>query len=347
MTEGDQVRHLLDQAGVDDEEVADAAAQGPGTVVQLVARHLAFPGRRCYRAPEVWERAGVDEATAKKLWRAMGFPDVPDDEPAFADADIEALRLAALVFNQAHLEEHVALQQARTMSQSTARIAAAHQDVIASLSRLDDLAPMAEEAARLGDTVLPALDHLLVYLYRRHLAAATEQTLLAATEAGEARLTVGFADLVSFTALSEQLDEVQLAELIEWFNGVAADVVAEEGGRVVKTIGDEVMFSAVEPGVAASIALRLLDSSETASEPLGLRVGLAAGPVITRGGDIFGPTVNLASRLVGIARPASAIVDEAVYDALEDDPRFDFHATRPRKLKGIGVRRPYRLRPAS
>jgi len=77
-----------------------------------------------------------------------------------------------------------------------------------------------------------------------------------------------------------------------------------------------------------------------------LRVGVATGSVIAREGDLFGPTVNLASRLVGVARPDSILVDPTTYDALADDDRFDLKPTPLRHLKGFGRVRPFRLRAA-
>ena len=206
----------------------------------------------------MYEKSGVDQDSAEALWRAMGFPLVPEDEPAFTDADIEALRVATKLFDRAGMDRTIVLQQARSMGQAAARIAASHQDVIAEVIPEGDPARAAEMALSLAQEGLPATEHLLIYMYRRHLAAATEQRLLITpSEEGGMIMAVGFADLMGFTALSQELDVRELAALVDRFNAATADVVGQSRGRIIKTIGDEVMFATQDPGSAAAIALDL------------------------------------------------------------------------------------------
>jgi adenylate cyclase len=345
----DVVAAALRAAGVDDDALAAAANLGPDALVELVTRHLIVPGARRYTPAEVWEAVGATEQEASALWRAMGFPLVPDDERAFTDADVEALGVALGLFERAGMGRAVVLQQARTMSQAAARIAAAHQDVIAdvALGAADDPMGAAVDAVALARDALPALDHLLVYMYRRHLLAAAEQRMrLRSDEPGAARSTVGFADLVGFTARSQEVDAQELADLVDRFNGTAADVVTDGGGRVVKTIGDEVMFTTDDPAAGAAIALELVDAISSATGHTPLRAGVGTGPVVAREGDVFGPTVNLASRLVGAARPSTVLVDRDTADLLGDDDRFTLSPAPAMRLKGLGSIRPYRLRRA-
>jgi adenylate cyclase len=334
-----RVLEALAAAGVEKDVLAAAVGEGPDEIARMIARYLTFPGARRYTPQEVYEKAGVEETEARALWRAMGFAYVPDDERVFTDADLEALQVATRLFERTGLDRAVALQQTRTMSQSAARVAFANQDVISEFANETDPVKRAEEAVDLANDTLPALDHLLVYMYRRHLAAATEQQLLLmGGEEGSADMSVGFADLSRFTSVSR--------ELIEGFNAAASDAIVEGGGRIVKTIGDEVMFSALEPAAAASIALRLLDVVSPANGYPDLRVGLASGGVVAREGDLFGSTVNLANRLVVVALPGSVLVDRATRDALVEDPRFELKPIPPRQLKGLGRVRAYRLRQA-
>ncbi len=159
-------------------------------------------------------------------------------------------------------------------------------------------------------------------------------------------MSVGFADMVRFTSLSQDLPARELASLIERFNAATGDVVAQGGGRIIKTIGDEVMFAALEAPSAAAIALDLLDVVSPDAGFPSLHVGLATGPVIAREGDVFGPTVNLANRLVAIARNDSVLVDHTTREVLADDPRFDLKPVPAQHLKGLGRVRAYRLRRA-
>ena len=266
-----------------------------------------------WTAAEVCAQAECDRDTADGLWRAMGFPDAPDDEVAFTDRDVAALRGALALQASGIVDGEAVRAQTRVMSQALATIAAAHLEITDPGERdVDRLQTF------VGD-VLPALDDLLVYLYRRHLLAEVERTVLrdrTDIDPAAPTMTVGFADLVGFTRVANHLAEDELAELVEAFTRSAADVVAEGAGRVVKMIGDEVMFTHLDPVAATDIALRLVEEVGGRAGLPALRAGVAAGPVMLRHGDVFGPTANLAHRLVDVARPASVLVDEDVADAL-------------------------------
>ncbi len=124
--------------------------------------------------------------------------------------------------------------------------------------------------------------------------------------------------------------------MVRRFEHLAFDTVAEEGGRVVKTIGDEVMFVSGDVSAAARIARRLTDRSLDDVLLPPARAGLARGSVVTREGDYFGPVVNLASRLVEIAKPGSVIASDEVHSSLSDDPAFGWKRLRPRRIRDIG-----------
>jgi adenylate cyclase len=334
----------LAELGVDERAFKAAADEGIDGLRRLFARYITFPGERRYSPRDLYERTGVDEDTARALWRAMGFPIVPEDEVAFTDADAEALVIATKLFEAAGMDNTIVLQQARSMGQAAARIAASHQDVIAGIFPEDDPARAAEQALRMAEQSLPTLDRLLVYMYRRHLAAATEQRLMVTpSEEGGVAMSVGFADLSGFTAMSQELDVRELAALIDRFNGTTSDVVAQVGGRVIKTIGDEVMFATPDAASAAEIALRLIGEAPNDGLPA-LKIGLASGQVIPSEGDLFGSPVNLASRLVSTAKPGSALVDEATRTELGGDDRFVFTSIGRRFMKGFGHVRAFRLR---
>src|SRR5207249_2429006 len=99
-------------------------------------------------------------------------------------------------------------------------------------------------------------------------------------------------------------------------------------------------------GVAADIAIALVDAHAREAAVPDVRVGLASGPVLSWEGDLFGPTVNLASRLVNLARPGTVLVSDDLGDALRDDPRFELRHLRPVNLHGIGRTRSWVLRRA-
>jgi adenylate cyclase len=178
-------------------------------------------------------------------------------------------------------------------------------------------------------------------------------------EAVDRRLAVGFADLVGFTRLTRRLEEEELGELVEAFESTAADQVAAYGGRLIKTLGDEVLFVSEDPGTAAEIGLRLIETMTGDEAMPALRVGIAFGTVTTRMGDVFGTTVNLASRLTSIAPRDAVLVDGELAQALgevgdvpmseadttPDDGKYRF-ALQPmwrRPVRGLGVVEPWLL----
>jgi len=342
----ERLLNRLTALGIDERALTAAAAEGPDGIRRLIARHGSFPGVRRYTSPEVCAKAGVDDDTAKSLWRAMGFPIVPDDEVVFTDEDVEALRAAKQLLARPGMDIAIHLQQARTMGQAAARVAASHQEVLAAQMGEQETAEDIEDILSFAQEMLPVLDRLLVYMYRRHLAAATEQTVMRTPGQEGVRMSVGFADLSSFTALSQELDPHELTRLIDLFNGTTADIVAEAGGRVVKTIGDEVMFTTQDIATAAALALTLIDRIAELDELPSLKAGIAHGSVIAREGDVFGMPVNLAKRLVAIAKPGSVLVDEATQEELSADERYEFSPLPRRHLKGFGHVRSFRLRVA-
>jgi len=180
---------------------------------------------------------------------------------------------------------------------------------------------------------------LIEYTWRRHLQAASRRALFAdpSADGASANQAVGFADLVGYTALSQQLSEEALAAVVGRFEQLAYDVVAGAGGRVVKTIGDEVMYVVTDPSTAVHLALALADAYADDDLLSQVRVGVATGPVLARDGDYFGPVVNLASRLVAIAYPGTVLVSADIHDALMDEPELAWRELRPRRLKDIGT----------
>jgi adenylate cyclase len=153
---------------------------------------------------------------------------------------------------------------------------------------------------------------------------------------GQQIRAVGFADLVNFVALSQEVDDATLAIVVDRFESIAYDIVGRHHGRVVKMIGDEVMFEVADPVAAIEIGLGLADAFHRDDMMSDVRVGIALGPALARVVDLFGPTVNLASRLVGIAYAGGVVVSDEVRRALDGDERFRWKALRTRTLKHIG-----------
>jgi adenylate cyclase len=267
----------------------------------------------------------------QRLWRALGFADVPDDDPAFTDADVAALgRLEALI-DSGFVDTETEASIARAMGQSLSRLADWQTDMLAAALEAAEPDPADTEAgvrAAVASTalLLPVMRELQDYIWRRHLAANAGRLFLSEPEEVDRReLAVGFADLVGYTTRSRGMGGRELGRMVEDFEGLAADVIARHHGRVVKTVGDGVLFTCASPVDAVEIGLRLPQEWDAEDRPP-LRVGAAYGPVLTRLGDVYSPVVNLASRLTSIARPSTLLVDQRL----------------ARQLRGI---REYRVRP--
>ena len=326
-----EARAFLRARAVSDEEIADAEANG--TLHLLVLDKLLLPAAPQYTAVEVAELAGMTLEEARRFWRALGFPDVPEEEVAFTSHDLNALTtMQGLIhFGVTNLE--LAVQTTRVVGQSMARIAETSPEQVHAPG---DSTRLAELFALTGGTTIDGRSRLLDYVWRRHLQAATRRRTLREGIDSETRLAVGFADLVGFTALSQQLSEAALADVVSRFEELAYDTVAAAGGRVVKMIGDEVMFVSTDPAAAAEIGLTISEASAEDEHLSDVRVGLACGPVLALEGDYYGPVVNLASRVVNIARPGTVLVSADIHDALEPLDGFVMRSVRSRYLKDIG-----------
>jgi adenylate cyclase len=108
-----------------------------------------------------------------------------------------------------------------------------------------------------------------------------------------------------------------------------------------------VLFVADNAVDGAEIALALLDAADDDDRLPQLRIGLALGPVVSRLGDVFGQTVNIASRLTSLARTGSVLVDLGMSEALENDDRYALKPLRPASVRGYHHLRSWRLRRAS
>jgi adenylate cyclase len=320
-------------------------------VRQLAERlqQLLLGGRRRFTPVEVSERAGVDREYARQLWRSLGFASVDDEDVVFTDSDVEALetvqRIRAAGFDDAALRAGMA----RFVGQTFARLASWEGQLLLNLvADRPELLSAEGNVLELVERLLPELEQLQRYVWRRQLAAYLDRVVSQADGApsGHPSVAVGFADLAGYTSLTRRVEEAALREVLDAFEQVATEKVGARRGRIVKTIGDEVLFTADDAAAGAEIALDLLDAAERDEHIPALRVGLACGPVIDRLGDVYGATVNIAARLTSLGKPGNALVDRETAEALEGDPRFRLKALRAESVRGYGHLRPWRLRRA-
>jgi adenylate cyclase len=337
-----RIRETLVMRGATDEEIDQAIADG---VIDLfVAERMLIPSRRRYTRLEVSELTGVDLPKLEHFWRALGFAGVDDDDRTFTDLDLEAVRLYQGLQSLGAADTDTALQMARVMGSSLARVAEAQLAPGYIISAEMDADPVmsADAFAGVADVIIPAMARILEFVWRRQVAAGIQRSMVARshglTSGQSPVLAVGFADMVGFTLLSQHLSDEELAAVVRRFEEISHDIVTSARGRVVKMIGDEVMFVTDSASDAARIGLDLADAYADDDLLSDVRVGLASGPVLARDGDYFGPTVNLAHRIVNIGNPGTVLMSDEFHSALELEAPGEYtaQALRPRLLKDLG-----------
>jgi adenylate cyclase len=302
-------------------------------------------GERKFTRAQVSERAGISIERAEQMWHALGFATVPDDEIAFTDGDVEALRLVAALEDDGFIDPAVESSLARKLGQTQSRLASWQSAMFLELLGRSKLS--GDDAIEVAALLLPAMERLQTYVWRRHLAAAAGRAVAGSDELARGVRVVGFADIVSYTRLTRRLTETELGQLIERFEGVAADVIALNGGRVIKSIGDEVLFVTDTPAQGAAIALALQEKVAEVEELPELRIGLAYGSVLIRLGDIYGEVVNLASRLTSEAKPGRVLADRELAAALDGHPAYRLRKLRRVSVRGYSHLTPYAVQRAS
>ncbi|WP_405901381.1 adenylate/guanylate cyclase domain-containing protein [Streptomyces sp. NBC_00727] len=308
-------------------------------------------GGRVWTRRDVAARAGVEFERAVRVWRALGFPAVDDDARVFTDADVEALRAGERLIAAGLITEHSETLMARALGHHLSRLADWQVDTLRDWLG-HDRGPSPDRDALLGHmaALLPEIERLQRYVWRRHLVAYAGHLLSEAREeaAGPGAhvrdRAVGFTDMVGYTRMTRGLDGPELVGVLDRFETVTGDVVAEGRGQVVKTIGDEVLFVCESAAGAADIGLELTARAQSDPKLPQVRTGLAHGPVIGRFGDVYGAAVNIAARLTAVARPASVLVDTALAGELAGTASYSLRPLRPVTVRGYSRLRPVLLR---
>ncbi|MGZ4567656.1 MAG: adenylate/guanylate cyclase domain-containing protein [Blastococcus sp.] len=309
---------------------------------------LLLDGPRRYTRLQVAELAGMPPERTQRLWRALGFPDAADDDPAFTDADVHALGVLSTLIDSGFVGPETEASIARAMGQSLSRLADWQTDMLAdALARAagegERGAVTADDAVAAARALLPRMREVQDYVWRRHLVANADRLLAAAGPGDRRELAVGFADLVGYTSRSRGMGGRELGRMVEDFESIATEVIARHHGRVVKTVGDGVLFTTATAAGAAEVGLELPHVWDAEDRPP-LRVGAAYGAVLTRLGDVFSPVVNLASRLTSLARPGTLLVDRELAHHLRELPGYRLRPLRRVSVRGYDHLQPWLVR---
>lgn len=300
---------------------------------------------RRYTSREVAKAVGVPMHRARRFWRAMGFANVEDSAVEFTDSDIRALRTLVDFVADGLVDEQQVVHLTRLLGRAAGKLASSHVELVtdrleeAGIHEDDRAAVIGRQARRMTSD----MEWLLGYAWRRHMGAAIHRIDPDLAGHVPTPLGVGFADIAGFTELSSQLSDEDLTRAIERFEGRAADIVAECGGSVVKLLGDEVLFVAYDADVTAEIALRLVEAFRHDRMVPGVHIGVSLGPVVRHLGDVFGTTVNVASRLTAMTGPNTILTTDELAKALASDPHYSVTQVGKRHVRGIGPIAAYRL----
>ncbi len=309
--------------------MVDEGAPDP-TVREALERVVLGEPRRLTRG-EVARAAGMPPERTLRLWRALGFPDVADDDPAFTLADVGALATLSALIDSGFVDPGTEASIARATGQALSRLADWQADLLAEgIGRQRrERGADAVDPVEAAEVLLPLLARTQDYVWRRHLAANIDRLLSAGTPGDRRELAVGFADLVGYTSRSRGMGGRELGAMVEAFEATATEVIARSRGRVVKTVGDGVLYTAASAVDAVEIAP--------------LRVGAAYGRVLTRLGDVYSPVVNLASRLTSIAPAGAVLVDQVLAGQLRGLPGYRVRPLEPVAVRGYESVQPWRV----
>jgi adenylate cyclase len=341
------------------QETPETPAPGPhvSTPRDIAARidEEILGGPRRYDLDDLLAETGLSREFVENYWRWLGLPVTDRPEASFTAADVESLREIGALIDDSQLDEQGQMTLIRSLGHTADRLALWQVEAfVEHLGRrfgLDDVSARRATLDRMP-TFADVLSRQIDHAWRRQLAAlmgrfATEFADGAEVTSGQLplRRAVGFADIVSFTKRTAGLGSQELAEYVQVFESRARDVITEAGGRVVKTIGDAVLFVADDVTTGAECALGLA-APHASDEEIPVRVGFVWGRVLSRFGDVFGPDVNLASRITELAEPSTVLVDPPTAALLASSSRYALTSQVPQSVQGLGEVQPVRLQRA-
>ncbi|MCL1897560.1 MAG: adenylate/guanylate cyclase domain-containing protein [Micrococcales bacterium] len=335
----------------------DSPQPGPGDHLLAEDQAAAIRGASTsLTLAELADQAGVTRDQIASFWAALGMALPPENQKAFTPADVDAMIASTEVVDYGVLSEAAETALLKAVSHTAERLAWWQVESLLedSVSRfgLDRDAARQVVLNRIGD-LADLFESQMTYAWRRHLSeiirwmgrGMANEIHSTPEPPGELPLqrAVGFADLVGYSEVSSGLDAANLTALLQSFLNLCRDIVTKGGGRMVKELGDGIMFATDDPARAAIIALELASTIGADKRIPKARVGLAWGRVLGRFGDMFGPPVNLASRLSERAEPGQVLVDRSIAALLDGQDHFKLRAHPVIQMPGLGQVHPYVL----
>lgn len=315
---------------------------------------LLLGGSALYSAHDLARYSQTTVSDVNEFWSAMGFPVVDPQDVVFTDRDRDAFERWASVIRDSKIDHATGRSLLRAHSHLADRLA------------LWQVEALVEDAVRrhgLDDTSARTyvLEHMhagvemlqeaFTHAWQRQLHGLLERTHREVAQRGSGEShkrfplnrSLGFVDMVSYTSTAAIMGD-RLPELIGRFEDVTRSAVAQAGGRVVKMIGDAVLFIADELGTGLEVVTTLIDRLQADDEILPVRASFVRGDVFSRSGDVFGPTVNLAARLAAIAPEGKILTDATTAAAItagHAGSGYSVDSFPQAELRGVGMVRPF------
>ncbi len=316
------------------DDMADAERRG--RLFGLAGDVLLWSGPQTYTLRSAADSIGVTVDAVEHAWAILGLTVEDVDTPTLSQADVDGLATWAAMRAQMGID--AADGYLRVLGASVARLAEAVSSMIRTSSPRLWLGHTGDElttaqAYRDVAEFVPRVGQMIDAIHRHHLVSTRTFIEGAVRGPSEGLLCgVGFADLSGFTALTQTLTPAELSAMLTEFGATTSDVVHAHDGRVVKFLGDAVMWVNSDPARLAQAALDLVHHPRALEAGLQVRAGLGYGEILAISGDYFGNAVNLAARLVAAAAPGQVLAATEVYQRLPDWPGV---VQEPLQLKGF------------
>ena len=335
-------------------KVVPIPANADESTVAAASKRL-LGGHLVHSARDLATRTGNDLESVREFCSSIGFPVRDDDALAFTQRDLGVFAAWRELVDSGEMTEDTSRSLLRANSHFADRLAlwqieALVEDAIATHG-FDDTAARAYVLDHIADRVA-IFERMLTHAWTRQLDALLARTEKEIAERGssanpKARFplnrSLGFVDMVSFTAHSALIGEA-MVDLVQDFEDACRWTITEAGGRVVKMMGDAVLYIADDLATGLNVATSLIEHLNADDRILPVRASFVRGDVFSRSGDVFGPTVNLASRLVDIAPAGRILTDPATAAAIASgvgEREYRIEEFPRAELRGFGVISPY------
>jgi len=309
-----------------------------------------------YNIHEVAERTGwsVDEIQKLWLWAGLVVPDMVD--AVFTDDDVEGMRRLRLFRDSGELDEVSLSSMMRSIGTSMDRLAAwqvedivqnliRHHDVSDSEARLEAISYAPAQAAALREQVHKIWGrHFAAAVHRLTSEALVRRGLTDRDQQFPLLCGIGVTTIVDFAAHTQNFGLAEYANFLSNFHDQISDIVNATGGRVIKTLGDAIMFVTPDAETGARIGLEI---AKLHSQGFGAptRTAFIWSRVMQYHGDLYGPGVNLATLLAGQMPANQLYVDEPTAAMLARQPAFELTEQPEIQVPGVGAIKPIAVTP--